>query len=166
MCSRSQNKWTYSKWNPSQFLCSKTEFVAALCWQLLHLHAQMAIHHPVWATAVLRSKRWRCHFTISISSRQSNSASLSLFPAIVSKTRLLFEIHCLANWLKISDGMVAKGVALTQLKSHKGFGLFNLWIVNKKWKCWHLTGCTGGHLLRNLRAVDLFFLRPQEDIHF
>lgn len=47
------------------------------------------------------------------------------------------------------------------LKSHKRFGLFNLWIVKgKKRKCWHLRGCTGGHRLRNR------FLRPHEDIHY
>ncbi len=34
--------------------------------------------------------------------------------------------------LKISDGVVVKGVTLTRLKRHKRFGLFNLWILAGK----------------------------------
>lgn len=44
--------------------CSKTKFAEALCRQILHLHSQMAIHHPARAAAVVGSKRWRCHVTI------------------------------------------------------------------------------------------------------
>lgn len=119
----------YCKWKLSQFSCNKTKFAGALHRQLLHLQTQAAIHHPVWVAAVLRSKRWRCHVAVSISSSWSNSARRSLFPAIVSKTRALFETHCLANqkyiwWCK-------RSYADSTLKNHKRFGLFNLWIVKK-----------------------------------
>lgn len=51
----------------------------------------------------------------------------------MSKTRALFEKTQLGKLvgLKISDGVVVKGVTLTQLKRHKRFRLFNLWILTE-----------------------------------
>ena len=105
--------------------------------------------------------------------RQSNSPPLRyVLPAIVSKTRALFEKHRSANWLKISDGAVVKGVALTQLKRHKRFSLFNLWILTEEKRgggagvWWDVLG---GHPLRQsarLRVADTFFGWPREGIHF